>query len=274
MPVCRLTARRAARRSSTSIRLPTYARPRIGRAHERRRRDPSRRRRPRSSSSLDGTGVRVGVVSDGIRACSRPAARPCAGVDGGPIAQRRSADGDGRPQRERRADRRRAAASSAVVSGQRRSRRAAAGAPACAFAGRRRRRHGAARDRPRPRAGREAVVRQRRHRSRVQPGGQFSRRVATTSCSTTSASSASRTTAPAPSRRTPRAALNNPACPIRAYFTAVGNDADEHYYGTYVGLAASTARRSPGSRRPAICICSNGPPTRPTCSASARSRTT
>ena len=30
------------------------------------------------------------------------------------------------------------------------------------------------------------------------------------------------------------AALNNDANPIRAYFTAVGNDADEHYYGGYV----------------------------------------
>jgi hypothetical protein len=30
------------------------------------------------------------------------------------------------------------------------------------------------------------------------------------------------------------AALNNPSYPIRAYFTAVGNDAVEHYYGTYV----------------------------------------
>src|SRR6185295_18449036 len=30
------------------------------------------------------------------------------------------------------------------------------------------------------------------------------------------------------------AALNNPSYPIRAYFTAVGNDADEHYYGSYV----------------------------------------
>jgi hypothetical protein len=30
------------------------------------------------------------------------------------------------------------------------------------------------------------------------------------------------------------AALNNPDYPIRAYFTSVGNDADEHYYGTYV----------------------------------------
>jgi len=29
------------------------------------------------------------------------------------------------------------------------------------------------------------------------------------------------------------AALNNPANPLRAYFTAVGNDADEHYYGAY-----------------------------------------
>ena len=30
------------------------------------------------------------------------------------------------------------------------------------------------------------------------------------------------------------AALNNPGWPIRAYITAVGNDADEHYYGSYV----------------------------------------
>ena len=29
------------------------------------------------------------------------------------------------------------------------------------------------------------------------------------------------------------AALNNPAWPIRAYFTSVGNDADNHYYGAY-----------------------------------------
>ena len=29
------------------------------------------------------------------------------------------------------------------------------------------------------------------------------------------------------------AALNNPAWPIRAYITAVGNDADEHYFGAY-----------------------------------------
>ena len=30
------------------------------------------------------------------------------------------------------------------------------------------------------------------------------------------------------------AALNNPAWPIRAYFTSAGNGADEHYYGGYV----------------------------------------
>ncbi|MBZ5558429.1 MAG: choice-of-anchor D domain-containing protein [Acidobacteriia bacterium] len=38
------------------------------------------------------------------------------------------------------------------------------------------------------------------------------------------------------------AALNNPAYPIRAYFTAAGNDADEHYYGAYTnsGVDGST----------------------------------
>jgi len=30
------------------------------------------------------------------------------------------------------------------------------------------------------------------------------------------------------------AALNNPDFPVRAYFTAAGNDADRHYFGTYV----------------------------------------
>src|SRR5262249_51456707 len=34
--------------------------------------------------------------------------------------------------------------------------------------------------------------------------------------------------------RNTAAALNNPANPIRAYFTSVGNNADEHYFGTYV----------------------------------------
>src|SRR5262249_27332344 len=34
--------------------------------------------------------------------------------------------------------------------------------------------------------------------------------------------------------RNTAAALNNPDFPIRAYFTSVGNSADEHYIGTYV----------------------------------------
>src|SRR5207245_10347715 len=34
--------------------------------------------------------------------------------------------------------------------------------------------------------------------------------------------------------RNTAAALNNPDFPIRAYFTSVGNDADEHYFGSYV----------------------------------------
>jgi hypothetical protein len=33
--------------------------------------------------------------------------------------------------------------------------------------------------------------------------------------------------------RNTAAALNNPSFPIRAYVTSVGNDADEHYYGSY-----------------------------------------
>ena len=64
-----------------------------------------------------------------------------------------------------------------LVPGQRRSRGSAAGDPRVRFSGSGRRRHGAARDRARHRAGREAVVRQRRHRSRVQSGGQFPGRV-------------------------------------------------------------------------------------------------
>ena len=69
------------------------------------------------------------------------------------------------------------------------------------------------------------------------------------------------------------AALNNDANPIRAYVTAVGNAADEHYFGTYTdsGVDGTT---SAASRRRATCTCSREAATRPTCSASARSRTT
>ena len=130
------------------------------------------------SSALDGTGVRVGVVSDGIKGVfATGCTTGCAGVDGGPIATgdlptatgTRNAAGvlTGVDRRHRRP----------VVQRQRRSRRAAAGVAGLRVCRRRRRRHGAARDRARPRAGREAVVRERRHRSRVQPGRQFPRRV-------------------------------------------------------------------------------------------------
>ena len=70
------------------------------------------------------------------------------------------------------------------------------------------------------------------------------------------------------------AALNNPSFPIRAYVTAVGNDADEHYYRRLRRLGRRRHVDRAASRRRAICTCSSGPPTRPTCSASARSRTT
>jgi hypothetical protein len=41
------------------------------------------------------------------------------------------------------------------------------------------------------------------------------------------------------------AALNNPAYPIRAYFTAVGNSADEHYYGVYQDSGVEAASLAP-----------------------------
>jgi len=68
-------------------------------------------------------------------------------------------------------------------------------------------------------------------------------------------------------------ALNNPAFPIRGYFTSVGNSADEHYYGAYVDSHVD-GRTVPGIVRPATCTCFNRPPTPPTCSAWDRSRTT
>ena len=44
-------------------------------------------------------------------------------------------------------------------------------------------------------------------------------------------------------------ALNNPAFPIRGYFTSVGNAADEHYYGAYVDSHVD-GRTMPGIVRP------------------------
>ena len=69
------------------------------------------------------------------------------------------------------------------------------------------------------------------------------------------------------------AALNNPSLPIRAYITAVGNDADEHYIGTYTDSGVDGTSIS-GIATPGHLHLFQRTATRPTCSASARSRST
>jgi hypothetical protein len=68
-------------------------------------------------------------------------------------------------------------------------------------------------------------------------------------------------------------ALNNPAYPIRAYFTAVGNSADEHYYGVYQD-SASRRRRWRRLAIPGTCSCFSRATTPPMSSDSAHNRTT
>ena len=226
------------------------------------------------SSALDGTGVRVGVISDGIKGIfATGCTTACAGVDGGPIAT-----GDLPTAAGTRTAAGVLTASTGGIVGRSFSANGDLEGLPPAIAGlrvrrRRRRGHGAARDRARPRARREAVVRQRRHRSRVQPGRELPRRVER--------------------RRARRHRLLRRA--VRRHQRGVG----EHGGGAqqpeladsrvrHVGRATTptstttaptsirawTARRSPASRRRGTCTCSSARRTRPTCSASARSRTT
>ena len=69
-------------------------------------------------------------------------------------------------------------------------------------------------------------------------------------------------------------ALNNPAYPIRAYFTAVGNSADEHYYGVYQDSGVEATSLAAALAIPATCICFSRATTRPMSSGSERNRTT
>ena len=177
VPVVAALARVAQLAVVDAVRLPTYARRARRRRRQRRRRDPVRGRGPRP--------VRA-------RRHRRPRRRPV-GRDQGRVRdrlhdlrqRRRRADGDGRSadvgrrqERRRRAHARRPAASSArSFSANRDLEGLPPASPACAFAG-----AGAegtalleiVHDLA---PGREADVRQRRHRPRLQPGGQLSRRV-------------------------------------------------------------------------------------------------
>jgi len=232
LPVSRLTA--VAQLSVVdAIRLPTYARRRTGTAltegdailHT---------DAVRAQFGLDGTGVRVGVVSDGIKGVFKTGCTTgCAGVDGGPIAT-----GDLPSATGTRTSTGVLKESSGGIIGRSFS---ASGdleglppaSPACAFAG----------------AGAEGTALLEIVHD-LAPGAKLSFANGDTDLAFTQAvnflaasndvvlddigfygepydgtSAVSSNTA---------AALNNPGWPIRAYVTAVGNDADEHYIGGYV----------------------------------------
>ena len=229
--------------------------------------------RSRQQLSLDGTGVRVGVISDGIKGIFATGCTTCGAAPNGPIATRRSARRGGRPKRERRADlverrhsRARRFRPTAISKGCRPPRRVR-------VRRRRRRRHRDARDRPRPGAGGAVVVRQRRHRPRVQPGGQRSRR-----------DQRHRRRRPRLLRRAVRRHERG-LVEHRARAEQPGvSDPRLRHVGRQRGRRALLRRlrrlrrrrhgRCPGSSRPGTCTCFSRRPTRPTCWASDRSPTT
>ena len=232
LPVSRLTAV-AQLAVVDAIKLPTYARRRAGNALTEGDAILSADT-VRAQFALDGTGVRVGVVSDGLKGVfATGCTTGCAGVDGGPIST-----GD----LPAAAGVRNAAGVLTGSSGGIVARSFSANgdleglppaSPACAFAG----------------AGAEGTALLEIVHD-LAPGAKLSFANGDTDLAFNQAvnflaasndvvlddigffgepydgtSGVSLNTA---------AALNNPSWPIRAYVTAVGNDADEHYYGAYV----------------------------------------
>jgi subtilase family protein/ASPM-SPD-2-Hydin domain-containing protein len=232
LPVSRLTAV-AQLAVVDAIRLPTYARARAGNAltegdvilHA---------DAVRAQFGLDGTGVRVGVVSDGLKGVfATGCTTSCAGVDGGPIATGDLPTATGV---------RTTAGVLKESSGGIVARSFSANgdleglpptSPACSFKG----------------AGAEGTALLEIVHD-LAPGAKLSFANGDTDLAFSQAvnflaasndvvlddigffgepydgsSGVSSNTA---------AALNNPSWPIRAYATSAGNDADEHYYGAYV----------------------------------------
>jgi hypothetical protein len=216
-----------------AIRLPTYARKRTG-SIDSEGDAIVYADAVRGQFALDGTGVRVGVVSDGIKGVfATGCTTSCAGVDGGPI---------GTGDLPAAAGVRNAAGVLTGSTGGIVARSFSANgdleglppaSPACAFAG----------------AGAEGTALLEIVHD-LAPGAKLTFANGDTDLAFNQAvnflaasndvvlddigflgepydgtSAVSANTA---------AALNNPSWPIRAYFTAVGNDADEHYYGAYV----------------------------------------
>jgi hypothetical protein len=223
-----------------AIRLPTYARHHIGKVTS--EGDSILfADAVRTQLALDGTGVRVGVISDGIKGVFATGCTTCAGVDGGPISTSDLPAASG----VRNAS---GVLTSSVGGILGRSFQANGdleglppATPACAFAG----------------AGAEGTALLEIVHD-LAPGAklafangdtdlEFNQAVNFLAASNDvvlddigfygepydGTSSVSRNTA---------AALNDPNNPIRAYFTSVGNAADEHYFGGYVnsGVDGST----------------------------------
>src|SRR5262245_61016676 len=224
-----------------SIRLPTYARRRVGSVTT--EGDTILfADAVRQQMSLDGTGVRVGVISDGLKGVfATGCTSQCAGVEGGPISTGDLPSAAG----VRNASGVLTSASGGIVGRSFQANNDLEGlppaTPACAFQG----------------AGAEGTALLEIVHD-VAPGARLSFANFDTDLAFNQAvnflaasndivlddigflgeaydgtSAVSQNTA---------AALNNPDYPIRAYFTAVGNDADEHYYGTYVssGVAGTS----------------------------------
>ena len=216
-----------------AIRLPTYARARAGNALS--QGDAILRADAvRAQFALDGTGVRVGVVSDGIKGIfATGCTTGCAGVDGGPIAtgDLPAAVGARTPAGVLKESSGGIVGRSFSANGDLEGLPPAS--PACSFAG----------------AGAEGTALLEIVHD-LAPGAKLSFANGDTDLAFNQAvnflaasndvvlddigffgepydgtSGVSANTA---------AALNNPSWPIRAYVTAVGNDADEHYYGAYV----------------------------------------
>ena len=231
LPVSRLDA--VARLASVdAIRLPTYARRRAGNVtsegdailHS---------DAVRQQLALDGTGIRVGVISDGLKGVfATGCTTQCAGVDGGPIATADLPAAAG----VRNASGVLTAASGGIIGRSFQANGDLEGlpppTPACAFPG----------------AGAEGTALLEIIHD-VAPGAKLSFANFDTDLAFNQAvnflaasndvvvddigffgepydgtSGVSRNTA---------AALSNPDFPLRAYVTSGGNDADEHYFGAY-----------------------------------------
>jgi hypothetical protein len=223
------------------IRLPTYARHRIG-AQTTEGDAILFSADVRSQFTLDGTGVRVGVVSDGLKGVFATGCTVlCNGVDGGPMATGDLPASTG----VRNAGGVLISAAGGIIGRSFQANGDLEGlppaTPACGFPG----------------AGSEGTALLEIVHD-IAPGAKLSFANGDTDLAFNQAvnflaasndivvddigffgepydgtSAVSRNTA---------AALNNPDFPIRAYFTSVGNEADEHYIGTYTssGVDGST----------------------------------